>query len=49
MLSEEDILRELEPIIAAYAQDRLEQEHFGDFVIRKEIVEPTQRPLRVLN
>ena len=49
MLSEEDILQELEPIIAAYAKDRLEEEHFGDFVIRKEIVEPTQRPLRVLN
>ncbi|MBL4879763.1 MAG: assimilatory sulfite reductase (NADPH) hemoprotein subunit [Oleispira sp.] len=49
MLSEEDILGELEPIIAAYSKDRLEEEHFGDFVIRKEIVEPTQRPLRVLN
>jgi len=49
MLSEEDILRELEPIIVAYAKDRLREEHFGDFVIRKKIVEPNKRPIRVLN
>ena len=49
MLSEENILEELEPIIEAYAQDRLEEEHFGDFVIRKKIVEPTERPIRVMN
>ncbi|MEG3659487.1 assimilatory sulfite reductase (NADPH) hemoprotein subunit [Arenibacter palladensis] len=49
MLSEENILEELEPIIKAYAQDRLGGEHFGDFVIRNEIVEPTERPIRVMN
>ena len=49
MLSEEDILRELEPIIVAYAKDRLREEHFGDFVIRKKIVEPNKRTIRVLN
>ncbi|SHF00832.1 sulfite reductase (NADPH) beta subunit [Arenibacter palladensis] len=49
MLSEENILEELEPIIKAYAQDRLGEEHFGDFVIRKNIVEPTDRPIRVMN
>ncbi|WP_367998184.1 assimilatory sulfite reductase (NADPH) hemoprotein subunit [Arenibacter palladensis] len=49
MLSEENILEELEPIIKAYAQDRLGGEHFGDFVIRKKIVEPTERPIRVMN
>jgi len=48
MLSEEDILGELEPIIASYAQERKIEESFGDFVIRKEIVEATNRPLAVL-
>lgn len=48
MLSEEDILRELEPIIASYAQEREPNEAFGDFVIRKEIVSKTDRPLQVL-
>ena len=49
MLSEENILMELEPIITAYAKERLGGEYFGDFVIRKKIVEPTQRPIRILN
>lgn len=48
MLSEEDILGELEPIIGLYAREREMEESFGDFVIRKEIVEGTNRPLRVL-
>lgn len=48
MLSETDILRELEPIIATYAQERTDGEHFGDFVIRKGIVAATDRPMRVL-
>jgi sulfite reductase (NADPH) hemoprotein beta-component len=47
MLSEEEILEELEPIISAYAQEREEQEHFGDFVIRKNIVEETDRPVKI--
>tara|TARA_R110000822_G_scaffold41272_2_gene112130 strand:- start:1088 stop:2788 length:1701 start_codon:yes stop_codon:yes gene_type:complete len=49
MLSEENILMELEPIITAYSKERLGGEYFGDFVIRKKIVEPTQRPIRILN
>lgn len=49
MLSEEDILAELDPIIAAYAQERAPEEAFGDFVIRKELVEVTNRPLQVLS
>jgi len=48
MLSEKDILAELEPIIMAYAQERDMEESFGDFVIRKEIVEKAMRPLQVL-
>lgn len=48
MLSEEDILKELEPIIASYAQERDLNETFGDFVIRKEIVAKTDRPIHVL-
>jgi sulfite reductase (NADPH) hemoprotein beta-component len=46
MLSEEAILEALEPIIAAYARERQAQEHFGDFVIRKRIVEATDRPVK---
>ncbi|WP_372775495.1 NADPH-dependent assimilatory sulfite reductase hemoprotein subunit [Mangrovibacterium sp.] len=34
-LSEEEILNELRPIIAAYAGERTQGEGFGDFVIRK--------------
>lgn len=49
MLSEDDILKELEPIITAYAQERDLNERFGDFVIRKEIVETTNRPLQVVS
>src|SRR5690606_30044402 len=41
MLSEEDILRELEPILTAYAKEREKGEWFGDFVIRKKIVKPS--------
>jgi len=37
-LSEEEILQELRPIIADYAQNRNQGEGFGDFVIRKEYV-----------
>ena len=38
MLSEENILGELEPILTIYAKERKKQESFGDFVIRKEII-----------
>lgn len=41
MLDEAGILRELEPLIAAYARERTKGEHFGDFVIRKGIVRAT--------
>ncbi|QHT70633.1 assimilatory sulfite reductase (NADPH) hemoprotein subunit [Rhodocytophaga rosea] len=44
MLSEEAIIETLEPIIASYAQEREGGEHFGDFVIRKNIIEATDRP-----
>lgn len=37
-VGEEEILTLLEPIIHDYALNRLENEHFGDFVIRKKIV-----------
>jgi sulfite reductase (NADPH) hemoprotein beta-component len=47
MLSEEAIIAALEPIFAAYARERQEQEHFGDFVIRKKIVEATDRPIKI--
>lgn len=48
MLSEEAILEALDPIIEAYAKEREKGEFFGDFVIRKKIVEVTDRPIQVL-
>ena len=38
MLSEEEILQELTPILADYAKNKQADEHFGDFVIRKDYV-----------
>jgi sulfite reductase (NADPH) hemoprotein beta-component len=40
-IKEPEILRLLEPIIADYATKRLPEEHFGDFVIRTGVVQPT--------
>lgn len=40
-LTEDEILAELDPIIASYAQDRFDGEKFGDFVIRKQYVKET--------
>jgi len=40
-LTEDEILTELQPIIANYAQTRFDGEKFGDFVIRKQIVQET--------
>lgn len=34
-IDEEEILRELRPILEAYAKERNEGERFGDFTIRK--------------
>ncbi|BGP49384.1 Sulfite reductase [NADPH] subunit beta [Rhodotorula kratochvilovae] len=41
-VSEEDIITILRPMIKAYAQERLDGEHFGDFVIRKGIISATK-------
>lgn len=38
MLGEDDILRELTPLLAAYAAQRQPQERFGDFVVRTGVV-----------
>ena len=40
-LNEEQILAELKPLIAQYAFERNANERFGDFIIRKEIVTPS--------
>jgi len=40
-LTEEEILAELKPIIADYANERILGEKFGDFVIRKRYVAET--------
>ncbi|MBC8004832.1 MAG: assimilatory sulfite reductase (NADPH) hemoprotein subunit [Verrucomicrobia bacterium] len=42
-LTEEEILTELQPIIADYAGNRLEGEKLGDFVIRKQYVKETMK------
>lgn len=41
MQNEEAILQELEPILSEYARERLRNERFGDFVIRKGYVQAT--------
>ena len=41
MLSEEEIIAELSPIIGDFAKDKFPNEHFGDFVIRKGYVKAT--------
>jgi sulfite reductase (NADPH) hemoprotein beta-component len=37
-IGEEEILRELRMLLSRYAKERLDGEHFGDFVIRAGIV-----------
>ena len=49
MLAEEEILETMEPLFAAFAQEREKGEHFGNFVIRKGIVEATDRPVQILS
>ena len=41
MLDEDDILRELSPLLAAYAAGRQSGEGFGDFVVRTGVVKAT--------
>lgn len=41
MLSEDEILEALTPVLEDYAQNRKFDEHFGDFVIRKKYVKAT--------
>jgi len=45
MLSEDQILETLTPIFHDFALERKEDEHFGDFVIRKEYVKATTEGL----
>jgi sulfite reductase (NADPH) hemoprotein beta-component len=42
MLDENEILEELSTLLALYAEERNEGEHFGDFVVRAGIVAPSQ-------
>ncbi|KAJ2664533.1 Sulfite reductase [NADPH] subunit beta [Coemansia sp. RSA 1200] len=44
-LTEDQILEVLEPIIKRYALERLDAEHFGDFVIRAGIIKATREGL----
>jgi sulfite reductase (NADPH) hemoprotein beta-component len=37
-LSEEEIIATLDPLIEGFAKQRLEKEHFGDFLVRKGII-----------
>lgn len=45
MLDEDGILRELSPLLAAYATERQPQERFGDFVVRTGVVKATVQGL----
>ncbi|CAB4412896.1 unnamed protein product [Rhizophagus irregularis] len=47
-LKEDDILRELKPILNRYAKERNDGERFGDFVIRMGYVKATKNDLQVL-
>ncbi|WP_210516296.1 NADPH-dependent assimilatory sulfite reductase hemoprotein subunit [Hymenobacter terricola] len=49
MLDEEGILRELTPLLAAYAAGRNQDERFGDFVIRQGYVAATTHGLNFHN
>ncbi|WML39463.1 assimilatory sulfite reductase (NADPH) hemoprotein subunit [Neobacillus sp. OS1-2] len=40
-IGEEEILNEMRNLLSRYAKERYEGEHFGDFVIRAEIIEAT--------
>jgi sulfite reductase (NADPH) hemoprotein beta-component len=40
-LDHDGIMTALRPLFAAYARDRQDNEHFGDFVIRAGVVQPT--------
>jgi len=40
-LNEEDLLNELKPLIHRYAKERVDKEHFGDFVVRAGIIAAT--------
>lgn len=40
-IKEDEILRILDGLLSDYAKTRLADEHFGDFVIRKGVVQPT--------
>lgn len=41
ILSEDEIIEVLTPILHDFAQNRLKEEHFGDFVIRKGYIKAT--------
>jgi len=40
-VNEEEILKELQPLLQRYAKERNEREHFGDFVVRAGIIKAT--------
>lgn len=40
-VDEQEIINILRPMIKSYAHERLDGEHFGDFVIRKGIISAT--------
>jgi sulfite reductase (NADPH) hemoprotein beta-component len=41
MLSEDGIINALSPLLQDYAQNRVNDEYFGDFVIRKGYIKAT--------
>jgi len=49
MLTEDEIIETLTPILQDFAQHRKEDEHFGDFVIRKDYIKATTAGLNFHN
>jgi sulfite reductase (NADPH) hemoprotein beta-component len=43
MLSEDEIINSLTPILSDFAQNKEKDEHFGDFVIRNNYVKATTK------
>lgn len=46
-VAEEQIVEALDPLLAAYARERMADERFGDFLVRRELVNATAGPVPV--
>ncbi len=46
MLTEEDIIKELDPLLKDYAENRKKEEHFGDFLVRQKHIKATEHGMQ---